>query len=115
MPAVPMKQIRLEEVFIPDPPSCYLDHDHLQGIPHRPSSTSIYSFLDISALHVHDTEISRRELRDIGARRGTHGGEPGWWVEKEWEVVAIPERKRLFLFGSGIACKNANTGGKLNA
>ena len=110
MPAIPMKQIRLEEVFIPDPPLC-----SQQETPYRPSSSSAYSFLEISPLHVHDAEISRRELRDIGTRRGTHEGQPGWWVEKEWEVVAIPERKRLFLFGSGIASKNANNGARLNA
>ena len=34
-------------------------------------------------------------------RRGWWEGENGWWVEREWEVVAIPERKRLFLFGGG--------------
>ena len=34
-------------------------------------------------------------------RRGWWEGENGWWGEREWEVVAIPERKRLFLFGGG--------------
>lgn len=111
MPAVPITQIRLEEVFIPDPPSSS------QGITDpRPPLTAAHTYVDISPLHVHDTELARRPLRVIGARRGTHEGVEGWWVEKEWEVLAIPERKRLFLFGSGLASKRAGSGhARLNA
>ena len=66
-----------------------------------PTTENPYTYLDISELHKRDEVLSRRELREVQRRRGEHDGQQGFWVEKEWEVVAIPERKRLFLFGSG--------------
>lgn len=92
MPSVPVWQRRFEEVFIPD-----------DFVP-TPSSTSDakgYAHLEVSELHRRDEEVERREVREMGRRRGEHDGRPGVWVEKEWEVLAVPERKRLFLFGSG--------------
>ena len=87
MPAVPTTQMRFEEVFVPD--------------NFTPTAEKPYTYLDISELHKRDEVLSRRELREVQRRRGEHDGQQGFWVEKEWEVVAIPERKRLFLFGSG--------------
>lgn len=120
MPAVPITQIRLEEVFIPDPPQSTSTSDTYfpatSALPDpRPPVTAPHTYVDISPLHVHDTELARRPLRVIGARRGTHEGVEGWWIEKEWEVLAIPERKRLFLFGSGLASKRASGHARLNA
>lgn len=106
MPSVPVWQRRFEEVFIPD--------DFVPVPAASPSSTSTstststsdakgyaYAHLEVSELHRRDTEVERREVREVGRRRGEHDGRAGVWVEKEWEVLAVPERKRLFLFGSG--------------
>lgn len=89
MPSVPVWQRRFEEVFIPD-----------DFVPASEKATA-YAHLEVSELHRRDEEVERREVREMGRRRGEHDGRPGVWVEKEWEVLAVPERKRLFLFGSG--------------
>ena len=83
MPPVPVKQRRYEEVFVPDVAPAESEGTYIQR----------------SALHARDIELSRNAIREVGRRRGEHKGRSGWWVEKEWEVTVIPERKRLFLFG----------------
>lgn len=87
MPPVPILQRRFEDVFIPDDP---------------PADPTKREQLIISPLHVRDEELSRREVKVVWSRRGVHEGVPGVFVEKEWEVRAIPERKRLFLFAGKV-------------
>ncbi|EJD07084.1 uncharacterized protein FOMMEDRAFT_17580 [Fomitiporia mediterranea MF3/22] len=83
MPAIPVKQTRYEEAFVPDEPSPEGEEEYIER----------------SALHARDIELSRRAVCEVKRRRGERNGKAGWWVEKEWEVTVIPERKRLFLFG----------------
>ncbi|KAI5118429.1 hypothetical protein M0805_009707 [Coniferiporia weirii] len=104
MPPMPIKQIRFEEVFVPDAPT----PAPIQICTSEPSTSADMAsamakdeHIAVSTLHGGDVELSRRALREVGRRRGEHDGRPGWWIEKEWEVTVIPERKRLFLFGSG--------------
>ena len=102
MPALPVKQTRYEEVFIPD------DYEPAAVSDPTLSATSAIScdekkpcpfYIEVMTIHSRDQEVSRREIREVGRRRGSHAGKDGTWIEKEWEVLAIPERKRLFLFG----------------
>lgn len=100
MPPLPETQLRFEEVFIPDPlsgeqpPATTFENEH------------IGRYIKLDSLHIHDKELSRRPLREVNRRYGVHDGRQGTWVEKEWEVRAIPERKRLFIFnGSGSKSK----------
>ncbi|KAH8114033.1 hypothetical protein DFH11DRAFT_1509323 [Phellopilus nigrolimitatus] len=110
MPAVPIKQTRYEEIFFPDPlPATSTSLP--TSLPTASTSTAQEStqeasaeekpYIEISALHARDIELARRAIREVGSRRGEHRGRAGVWVEKEWEVTVIPERKKLFLFGSG--------------
>lgn len=79
MPPRIIEETRKEEVFIPD-----ADKSKEQLI--------------VNPLHVHDEELSRKEVKVTGRRRGAHNGMEGEFVEKEWIIKAIPERKKLFLF-----------------
>ncbi|KAH8113689.1 hypothetical protein DFH11DRAFT_1773660 [Phellopilus nigrolimitatus] len=110
MPAVPIKQTRYEEIFFPDPlPATSTSLP--TSLPTASTSAAQEStqevsadekpYIETSALHARDIELSRRAIREVGSRRGEHRGRAGVWVEKEWEVTVIPERKKLFLFGSG--------------
>ena len=55
--------------------------------------------LEVSMLHRGDEELERQELREVSRKRGRRDGVEGWWVEKEFRVLAIPECKTLFTFG----------------
>ncbi|OCB88158.1 hypothetical protein A7U60_g4675 [Sanghuangporus baumii] len=97
VPPLPETRIRFEEFFVPDPlpsedpPATTFENEH------------VGCYIKISTLHKRDNELSRRPIRELGRRRGQHEGRTGWWIEKEWEVRAIPERKKLFLFGGAKA------------
>ncbi|KAH8108937.1 hypothetical protein DFH11DRAFT_1516175 [Phellopilus nigrolimitatus] len=110
MPAVPIKQTRYEEIFFPDPLPAIstslrtsLSTASTSAVQEstQESSADEKPYIETSALHARDIELARRAIREVGSRRGEHRGRTGLWVEKEWEVTAIPERKKLFLFGSG--------------
>jgi hypothetical protein len=95
MPRIPVFTRRLEEVFIPDPTS---------------ADEWVEERIERGTLYEDDTELSRTCVRELGRRRGGRMGVEGWWVAKEWEVVAIPDRKVLFLFGGeGKATMRAPT------
>ncbi|KAH8104372.1 hypothetical protein DFH11DRAFT_1761044 [Phellopilus nigrolimitatus] len=110
MPAVPIKQTRYEEIFFPDPLPA-ISTSLRTSLSTASTSTAQEStqeasaeekpYIEISALHARDIELARRAIREVGSRRGEHRNRAGVWVEKEWEVTVIPERKKLFLFGSG--------------
>ncbi|KAH8105681.1 hypothetical protein DFH11DRAFT_1833904 [Phellopilus nigrolimitatus] len=110
MPAVPIKQTRYKEIFFPDPlPATSTSLP--TSLPTASTSTAQEStqeasaeekpYIETSALHARDIELACRAIREVGSRRGEHRGRTGLWVEKEWEVTVIPERKKFFLFGSG--------------
>ena len=97
MPPVPVLQRRLEEVFIADADPT--NPSNPDAPTSTPTSAPPKEELIIHPFHVHDVEISRVETKsEVSRRRGVHEGRSGWFVEKEWAVTAIPERKRLFLF-----------------
>jgi uncharacterized lipoprotein YddW (UPF0748 family) len=99
MPPVPIHQRRFEDIFIPDPlPSQSTAQPTTQSTSTSTQTTEPKQILIINPLNVRDHEISRREVREVMRRRGVYEGKEGWFVEKEWDVVAVPERKRLFLF-----------------
>lgn len=97
MPAVPILQRRFEDMFIPRPvPSSS------SALPNSAELTEPFRLsIAIDSLHTRDVEYSRLFIREVARRSGVHEGCEGTWIEMEWEVYAIPERKRLFLFASG--------------
>ncbi|KAH8115835.1 hypothetical protein DFH11DRAFT_1830913 [Phellopilus nigrolimitatus] len=110
VPAVPIKRTRYKEIFFLDPlPATSTSLP--TSLPTASTSTAQEStqeasaeekpYIETSALHARDIELACRAIREVGSRRGEHRGRTGLWVEKEWEVSVIPERKKLFLFGSG--------------
>ena len=105
IPNVPVRQRRREEVFVPDEPE--FDDAFVSSSAPATSSTGAAvnipkgEFLAVSELHTRDVETSRRAIRELSRRRGEHEGRAGWWIEKEWEVTCMPERKKLFNLDAG--------------
>lgn len=79
-PRLPKWTTRVEESFIPDS---------------NPSA----EILEVNTLHKGDQEMSRTVLREVEKRRGRRDGEEGYWVSREYKILAVPERKTLFVFG----------------
>ena len=79
---MPRRSRRVEGVFVPD-----------NALPGEEK------YIDISALHKGDVELERRVIGEVSRKRGKHAGREGWWVDTDFEVVALPERKTLFTFG----------------
>ena len=82
VPRMPRKTRRVEERFVPD-----------VSVPGEKE------YIEISALYKGDVELERKVLREVSKKRGEHLGRAGYWVETEFEVIALPERKTLFTFG----------------
>ena len=79
-PRLPRNLRRVEASFIPD-------------------SNPTSEILEVSSLHKGDEELERHVVREVGRKRGKRNGEEGVWVEREYNILAVLERKPLFVFG----------------
>lgn len=89
-PRLPKWTRRVEAVFVSD--AAYASSSDL-------AEAEAKGHIEVSPLNKGDYEIERRVVREVSRKRGRFEGSEGWWLDREFEILAVPERKTLFVFG----------------